>query len=142
MIPRLALTMLAALLLTGCATMGQVIAEKEEGGGTASTYPVSLDDAWKISLQVFRWEGAGPIEQHRDQRYMLTEASLNLYSYGTLMGAWFTPLAPSETRVTVVTKRRMKTNVFTVLTESTYHDRFGQAVDILKTGKPIPNEPP
>jgi len=46
---------------------------------------------------------------------------------GPLMGAWFVPLTPTETRVTFVTQRRMKTNMFAVLTESTYHERFSEA---------------
>lgn len=130
------------LLATGCTTMSQVISEKQEGGGTTRTYPVSLDDAWKIGIQVFRWEGAGPIEEHKADGYMLTEAGMNFYSYGTFMGAWFVPLAPTETRVTVVTKRRLKTNAFTVLTESTFHSRFAEAVELIKAGKPLPTEPP
>jgi hypothetical protein len=73
---------------------------------------------------------------------MLTSSGINFYSYGTVMGAWIEPLARAETKVTVVTKRRLQTNVFTTLTESTFHRRFADAVAIVKSGAPLPDSPP
>src|SRR5262249_13956566 len=61
---------MALLWLTGCQTLGDVMREKAEGGGTVQVYPVDTDQAWKIALTVFRWEGSDAIEEHRDQSYM------------------------------------------------------------------------
>jgi hypothetical protein len=33
-------------------------------------------------------------------------------------------------------------NIATTLTETTYHKRFAQAVDIVKQGKPLPRNAP
>jgi len=41
-----------------------------------------------------------------------------------------------------VTKRRVTVNVATTLTETTFHKRFAQAVNIVKQGKPLPAEAP
>jgi hypothetical protein len=122
-------------LVTGCASMAQVIAEKEEHGGTTRTYPVSFDDAWRISISVFREEGADAIEEHKPEGYMLTSSGPAAFTHGTFMGAWFTALSPRETQVTVVTKRRYTLHVATTLTEGTYHRRFAEAVQILKSVK-------
>ena len=103
-------------LTTGCATLSDVVQSKNDG--MVQVYPVTSDQAWSIALKVFRWEGSDAIEEHRSEGYMLTSSGINFYSYGTVMGAWIEPLAPAETRVTVVTKRRLQTNVFTTLTES------------------------
>jgi hypothetical protein len=48
----------------------------------------------------------------------------------------------NNTKVTVVTKRRIATNIATTLTETTFHRRFAQAVAIVKAGKPLPATPP
>lgn len=122
--------------LSGCATMQDVVQDKSEG--TTKNYPVSEAQAWEISKTVFRWEGSDAIEEHKDQHYMLTSSGLNLVSYGAVMGAWVDSLDANNTKVTVVTKRRVKLNIATTLTETTFHNRFSQAVQIIKSGKALP----
>ncbi|MGH7382216.1 MAG: hypothetical protein ACREKR_08315 [Candidatus Methylomirabilales bacterium] len=58
------------------------------------------------------------------------------------MGAWVDPVDKNNTKVTVVTKRRLSLNIATTLTEATFHKRFAQAVQIVKAGKPLPATPP
>lgn len=128
------------LALTGCQTLGDVVKAKQEG--TSKVYPVTADQAWTITMAVFRWEGADAIEEHRAEGYMLTSTSPGLATYGTVMGAWIDPITSTKTQVTVVTKRRVITNIITSLTETTFHRRFAQAVEIVQTGKPLPLTPP
>ena len=133
---------MAVLGLAGCATLNDVVQEKNQGGGTVQVYPVDTDQAWKIAMTVFRWEGSDAIEEHRDQGYMLTSSGMNFVSAGAVMGAWVEPAGRGQTKVTVVTKRRMATNIATTLTETTFHKRFGQAVALVKAGQPLPVRPP
>jgi hypothetical protein len=137
---RLALVAAISSLTQACRTMSDVVKNKDEG--TVQVYPVNSDQAWKIAMQVFRWEGADAIEEHRDENMMLTSSGFNFVTAGTYMGAWVEPLNANTTKVTCVTKRRIATNVATTLTETTFHDRFRQAVEIVKSGKPLPIEPP
>jgi hypothetical protein len=137
---RIAVALAALCLTAGCATLSDVVQSKNEG--MVQVYPVTGDQAWAIALRVFRWEGSDAIEEHRSEGYMLTSSGINFYSYGTVMGAWIEPLGPAETKVTVVTKRRLQTNVFTTLTESTFHRRFADAVAIVKSGAPLPDSTP
>ncbi len=84
--------LLVATTLSGCTTLNDVVSAKESGKeGTAQTYHVSENKAWDIAKTVFRWEGSDAIEEHRDQRYMLTSSGMNLMSAGTVMGAWVEP---------------------------------------------------
>ena len=130
-------------LLSGCATMSDVVSVKEAGTeGTTKVYPVTVDQAWEISKTVFRWEGSDAIEEHRDQGYMLTSSGMNLVSWGAVMGAWIELVDKDNTKVTVVTKRRITINIATTLTEGTYHRRFAQAVEIVKKGQPLPRSAP
>jgi hypothetical protein len=34
-------------------------------------YAVNTDQAWRIAVQILRWDGAGTIEEHHDQNVML-----------------------------------------------------------------------
>jgi hypothetical protein len=133
---------MVVLGLAGCSTLSDVVQEKAQGGGTAQVYPVNTDQAWKIATTVFRWEGSDAIEEHRDQGYMLTSSGMNFVSAGAVMGAWVEPAGQGQTKVTVVTKRRMATNIATTLTETTFHKRFSQAVTLVKAGQPLPVRPP
>ena len=90
----------------------------------------------------FSLGGADAIEEHKDEGYMLTSSGMNLVPMGAVMGAWIDPIDGENTKVTVVTKRRIATNLATTLTETTFHQRFAQAVDIVKAGKPLPSAPP
>jgi len=131
-----------ALALSGCATMSDVIADKEAGEGTTMTYSVATDKGWEIAAKVLRWEGAETIEEHKDEHYMLTTIGANLISAGSVVGVWVESGGKGKSKVTVVTKRKMATNIATGLTETTFHDRFQQAVDIVKAGKALPREAP
>jgi len=120
--------------------MGDVVKAKDEG--MSKVYSVNSDQAWMISKAVFRWEGTDAIKEHKDEGYMLKSSGMNLVSAGAVMGAWIEPINGESTKVTVVTKRRIQTNLATTLTESTFHKRFAQAVDIVKTEKTLPLQPP
>jgi hypothetical protein len=134
---------LLSLFASGCATTNDVIRVKESGSeGTTKVYPVTTDQAWDIAKTVFRWEGADAIEEHKAEGYMLTSSGPNLVSWGAVMGAWIERADGDNTKVTVVTKRRISVNVATTLTEGTFHKRFAQAVEIVKTGKPLPRIAP
>lgn len=130
------------LCLVGCQTLSDVVREKAQGGGTTTVYPVPMDQAWEIAKTVFRWEGSDAIEEHKAEGYMLTSSGMNLITAGAVMGAWVEPSGERQTKVTVVTKRRIATNLATSLTETTFHRRFAQAVEIVKAGKPLPLTPP
>ena len=135
------LALVASLMwVAGCATAADVLKAKDQG--SSQVYAVNADQAWNIARTVFRWEGADAIEEHRDEGYMLTSSGMNLVSSGAVMGAWVDPVDKNNSKVTVVTKRRIATNVATTLTEMTFHKRFAQAVAIVKAGRPLPATPP
>lgn len=134
--------LISLILCVSCATMSDVVKERTEGGGTSKIYPVNAEQAWEIAKAVFRWEGCDAIEEHKKEGYMLTSSGMNFVSWGAVMGAWIEAIDKENTKVTVVTKRRISTNLATTLTESTFHRRFGQAVEIIKKGKSLPSLPP
>jgi hypothetical protein len=134
------LSLFIFLTLPGCASMSDVLQSKNEG--TVNVYNVNETQAWKIAMTVLRWEDAETIEEHRDEHYMLTTTGVNLVSAGTLIGVWVESVNENDTKVTIVTKRKMQTNVATGLTETTFHKRYAQAIEIVKSGNSLPIESP
>jgi len=131
---------LFGVFMSGCASMSDVLASKKEG--TVKVYPVGQDRAWEIAMTVLRWEGGETIEEHRKENYMLTTVGADFISSGSVVGVWIEPAKKGSTQVTVVTKRKMQTNIATGLTETTFQERFAQAVEIVKSGKPLPVSAP
>lgn len=128
------------LMIAGCASMSDVLSSKEDG--TAVTYPVNQDQAWDIAMTVLRWEGCETIEEHKSQGYMLTTIGQGFFSPGSLIGVWVDKVDANNTKVTIVSKRKEETSIATGLTEGTFHKRFSQALDIIKSGKELPVEAP
>ena len=138
---RIAIGCLFALSSLGCRpTMGNILQEKSEGRGTARIYDLDVDSAWDAAVQILRWDGAGTIEQHRDQHYMLTTAE-PVRSQGSgaglsYIGVWVEPDAESKTRVTCVVQEHYGSRG--PIDEESFHTRFVQALRYLKEGKPLP----
>lgn len=129
----------AALLLgaSACATMSDVTHGKSNG--TTRAYAVTFDEAWSISAAIMEKEGA-ELEEHRAEGYMLGD--IGRLTYRTLMGVWIDRLSDGSTSVTVVTKRRFVIAIFTILTETTFHERFAQAIaDPKRSDAPSPPPP-
>jgi hypothetical protein len=120
--------------------MSDVLRSKDEG--TVQVYSVDQGKAWEIAMTVLRWENCETIEEHQKENYMLTTTGQNFVSSGTLIGIWVEKINEGNTKVTVVTKRKVQTNIATGLTETTFQRRFAQALEIVKAGKPLPIEPP
>jgi PBP1b-binding outer membrane lipoprotein LpoB len=130
---------LFTFIINGCtASMNDVLQEKNEG--TAKTYSVTPDQAWEIAVTVLRWEDCEMIEEHRMSGYMLTKIDNEsiLWREESLIGVWVDSLNTDKTKVTVVTKRKHKTAAVTGLTETTFHETFANAVNIVKKGQKLP----
>ncbi|MBM2840169.1 MAG: hypothetical protein HW412_697 [Bacteroidetes bacterium] len=127
-------------IVAGCANISDALKAKDEG--SVNVYPVDFEQAWKIARTVLRWEDAETIEEHKDENYMVTTVGQNFISAGAVVAVWVEPVDKTQTKITIVTKRKMQTNIATGLTESTFHRRYGQAVQIVKDGKTLPTEPP
>jgi hypothetical protein len=137
---RISLAFLFCFALLACATMSDVMKSKSDG--TVQVYAVKADQAWDIAMTVLRWEGCETIEEHRRDSYLLTTVGQNFVTAGCLVGVWVESMNDANTRVTVVTKRKMQTSIATGLTETTFQRRFAQAVAIVNSGKPLPVDPP
>jgi hypothetical protein len=115
----------------GCAHMSDLQSARARGQGTSASYPVTIDQAWKITVQILRNAGAESIDEHPDKGFMLTSTATGEgLSWGTYIGVWF-QADGSQTNVTVITKRRAVAELVTALTEKGFHEQFWEAVSML-----------
>jgi hypothetical protein len=77
-----------------------------------------MDDAWRISKTVLRWEGGNAIDENREGGYMMTEFR---ETYGGVAGFWLEPVG-DNVKVTALIKGGL-------LYEDWLHLRFAQAVN-------------
>jgi hypothetical protein len=145
---RLVLVFLSIFFLAiGCASYNELSREVVAAGktgkdGVSKVYPVDADQAWEITSAVFRWEKTDEIVEHRDENYVITSTGMKMVAFGSVMGVWIEPVDPNNTKITVITKRRVQKDSFTNLTASIFHEKFEQAVKIVKSGKKLPAAPP
>ena len=128
----------AGFLFIGCSTLNTVLKEKEKGKGTRVVYDVSFEEAWLLAKKSFRWAGSDAIEEYKEEGYMLTSKGANLVTDGSVMGAWIEPTTDNKIAVTVISKRRISTEIFTGMTEDRYHKLFMAGVEIIKNGEELP----
>jgi hypothetical protein len=126
-----ALFMVAVLFaFLGCAHIGDLQTAHARGLGTSASYSVSIDEAWKISVQILRNAGAESIDERRNKGYMLTSTG----GAGTYIGVWVEPDG-AQTRVTVITKRRSGVEILKALTERDFHREFADMASMLPAGR-------
>jgi hypothetical protein len=136
MLSRLTAAFVLGLLLAfaGCAHMSDLQSAHARGQGMSASYAVSVDEAWKISMQILRNAGAESIDEHRDKGYMLASTAMGEgLSAGTYIGVWV-ETDGAQTSVTVITKRRSSIEIITALTEKGFHQQFWDAVSLLPAG--------
>lgn len=128
------LLLLLCLLLNGCATNFEDLLRAEYEGKVRS-YAVPKEQAWMIARTVFLWQSA------QDGEITETKAEKTLHWEG-VMWVRIEPVDETRTRVTAKKAAIPCNPTSPILTEDEFHARFGQAVNILKAGKPLPQELP
>jgi len=132
--------LLALIYFSGCATTADAVRSKHDG--TSDVYDISPEQAWLVAKTVLQWEDADDVVENKQAGYITAIIPSSAISMGAVVAVWVDLFGKEYSKVTVVTKRRMQTNLATTLTESTFHRRFAEAVDILKSGKPLPAKAP
>jgi hypothetical protein len=145
---KIGLVVLSSIFLaSACASLGdlteEVMKARESGKeGITKVYPVNTDEAWEITIAVFRWEKTDEVEEHRDRNYVITSTGMKMATFGSVMGVWIEPVDADHTEITVITRRRVQSDTFTELTGPKFFKRFEQGMRIVKSGRKLPLTPP
>jgi hypothetical protein len=140
--------LLLALAMAGCATgsMAKVLQEKQEGKARTQVYAVSMDQAWQIAETVLRWDGAGPLEEHRDQNFLLTTKFIYASGDGTdpnlYIGVWLEPAGGAVKVSFAISGPQTITRFPEDDYEAAFQRRFQQAAAFIQAGQPLPIQSP
>ncbi len=107
---------------TGCASMSDVLAERDRGGGVVRSYAAPAQLVHAEARPALLEAGADEVTEHRE--YFAAESGMSLFSMGAVGALFLEPTGPYETRVTVVVKRRVATSIVIPFDEDDVHRRL------------------
>lgn len=109
---------LSISLVAGCTTTQNIHGFR--GKGKSVTYDAAFVDVWEDAKEAGSMIGLGIKEENMNSRYIIFGKRISLMSYGELVGVYFEPLAENKTRVEVISKPKVRTNVFAPNWEDDY----------------------
>ena len=98
------------LVSTGCSTMADAKAGK--GTGTSQTFAVASDRVWQVLPAAVKSAGLDYITGNKDEGFALAQRGVSAFSYGENVAIFIDKLTSESTKVEVVSKKAMATNVF------------------------------
>ncbi len=121
---------LLAMVGSGCATLSTVQAER--GKGSFRVYPAPLKTVWEQTFQALSILGLKIVTPNEKERYFLAETGLSALSWGEKIAIFVEKVDESHTRVEVVSRRVVATNVFAY----NWEPRILDKIDSLLIGAP------
>ena len=113
--------------VSGCTTLAD--AKLARGTGESRLYPVSANEIWSILPEAVRVAGLDYVDGNRQEGYALAQHSMNLLTYGENVAIFVeSGNDVSTTRVEVVSKRALATNITASNWEETILDGLGRAL--------------
>lgn len=126
-------SVVACLLLIICAAMAgcTTLADAKLGRGTGQSriYPVGQDVVWKYLPGIVQGVGLDYVDGNRLEGYALAQHGLGLFTYGENVAIFVDACADlSSTRVEVVSKRSLATNITATNWEAIVLDALSRAL--------------
>jgi hypothetical protein len=104
------LVIVASLLtFTGCTTLQD--AKNARGTGKFENYSSSFDNVWDASISVVEESKLDLVSQNKEQGEILAQKGMSAFSYGENVAVFVEEVTPNETKVEVVSKRALETNI-------------------------------
>ena len=102
--------MIISALLYGCATLAD--ARMAKGSGSSKIYNVLIDRIWNAMPEIIKSVGLEYAGDNRQEGYILAQRGITAFSYGEEVAIFMTPVDKNKTRVEIVSKRALATNIF------------------------------
>jgi hypothetical protein len=129
---------LAVVLNTGCTTLAD--ARQAKGTGTARVFDAPADAVWREMPRAVKDVGLEFVGDNRGDGYALAQRGITAFSYGENVAIFIEEVARNlRTRVEVVSKKTLETNIFAPNWEVELLDRVGQRLAALavEASKPV-----
>jgi hypothetical protein len=109
-IPVVIASLCMVLISSGCSTMADAKAGK--GTGTSQTFAAPSDRVWQVLPAAVKTAGLEYVAGNKDEGYALAQRGLSAFSYGENVAIFIDKPTSDSTKVEVVSKKAMATNVF------------------------------
>ena len=104
-------TIVATALMSACSTLSD--ARSAKGTGMSREYAAAPDAVWKALPKVLSELAVPVVSENRTEGVMLAQRGMTAFSYGENVAVFVDAVnGGSKTRVEVVSKKSMATNVF------------------------------
>lgn len=114
---------LVSMVQVGCTTLAD--AKSARGTGTARIYDVTPDAVWTALPKAVKEAGLDYVGDNRNDGYALAQRGLSAFSYGENVAMFIEPSGSKDrTKVEVVSKRALATNVFATNWETVILDKL------------------
>ncbi len=97
------------LSVAGCATLAD--ARKAKGKGTSRVYDAPFETVWNAASETINELGLSLVGENKQERYILAEKKITALSYGEKVAVFVDEIDDERTKVEVVSKKAMATNV-------------------------------
>ena len=97
-------------ILSGCNTLAD--AQRAKGTGAFKVYDVAVDKVWNAMPDVIKNVGLAYVGENRQEGYVLAQRSITAFSWGEDVAIFIKSLDNQKTRVEIVSKKAMATNIF------------------------------
>jgi len=108
----------------GCGSLDSV--RKAKGTGRYRIYDAPFDVTWDATGQAVRDMGLQVANEKKEEGYMLGQKGLSAFSYGEYVAAFVEREDEQRTKVEVVSKKALATNVFAWNWEKPILDRISE----------------
>jgi len=103
------LLVVLALAMAGCTTLSDV--RTARGEGRSRIYDESIDTVWNSVPTALRSLGLKVAGENEQERYVLAEKGTTAFSYGENVAVFLYKIDDERTRVEVVSKKAVQTNL-------------------------------
>jgi uncharacterized lipoprotein len=105
-----ALMMLPLLLTAGCSTIAD--ARNSKGQGMSRVYDAPFNTVWTTVPKALNNLGLSVAGENKEEGYILAQKGMTAFSYGENIAVFVNKVNENQTKVEVVSKKSMSTNVF------------------------------
>ena len=122
------------LLISGCTTL-QSMETPPASSGKAVIYDVSYEKAFELALHACEVLDFTVESQNKAEKYIVAKNGISAWSWGERIGIYFTEVNANQTEVRVVSKAKVKTNVFAPKWPNDIHQAMQARLTQLRAAK-------
>jgi len=115
----------AMAVMSGCSTLAD--ARSAKGTGASREYSASVDEVWKVMPSVLSELSLPLVGDNKAEGYILAQRGMTAFSYGENVAIFVESVnGVTRTRVEVVSKKSLATNIFAPDWSKDILDKLGE----------------